>query len=85
MIKPLTCPVCKQTLPPQVTQSSATFPFCSSRCQSVDLYRWSEGKYAIVEDLSQRPDALLEHLEELESELEAGELSPDDEPRDDWS
>ncbi|MCA8989699.1 MAG: DNA gyrase inhibitor YacG, partial [Planctomycetaceae bacterium] len=52
MIKPLTCPVCEQPLPPQITQNSPTFPFCSVRCQHVDLYRWSEGKYAIVEDLA---------------------------------
>ena len=30
--------------------SQAQFPFCSPRCRQIDLYRWSEGKYAIVED-----------------------------------
>jgi endogenous inhibitor of DNA gyrase (YacG/DUF329 family) len=30
---------------------SALIPFCSERCQQIDLYRWSEGKYAIVEPI----------------------------------
>ena len=28
------------------------FPFCSERCQQIDLLRWSKGQYAIVEPLS---------------------------------
>ena len=32
-------------------EESALFPFCSVRCQQIDLYRWSEGKYAIVEPI----------------------------------
>ncbi len=64
MIKPLTCPVCNKALPPQVTQNSGVFPFCSARCKNVDLFRWSDGKYAIVEDLAQRPDILQEILED---------------------
>ncbi len=64
MIKPLTCPICDKPLPPQMTQDSGVFPFCSSRCKNVDLFRWSDGKYAIVEDLAQRPDILQEILED---------------------
>ncbi len=64
MIKPLTCPVCDKPLPPQVTRECGFFPFCSSRCKSIDLFRWTDGKYAIVEDLAQRPDLLQEILEE---------------------
>ena len=64
MIKPLTCPVCHKVLPPQVSQDSGVFPFCSARCKSVDLFRWTDGKYAIVEDLTQRPDLLREILED---------------------
>jgi len=66
VIKPLTCPVCDQPLPPQVTLESQSFPFCSLRCKSVDLFRWSEGKYAIVEDLADRPEILQEILENEE-------------------
>jgi len=76
MIKPLTCPVCRKTLPPQVTEKTETFPFCSDRCRNVDLFRWSEGKYSIVEDLADRPDVVEKHLEELERAFE--EETPDE-------
>lgn len=50
MIKPHCCPVCdKQMQGTPISQSQ--FPFCSDRCRQIDLYRWSEGKYAIVQDL----------------------------------
>ena len=64
MIKPLNCPVCDHVLPPQLTMNSPEFPFCSSRCKNVDLFRWGEGKYAIVEDLAERPDILEQILED---------------------
>jgi len=76
MIKPLTCPVCKRPIPPTSGPDDADFPFCSSRCRQVDLFRWSEGRYAIVEDLSERPDLLEQALEQLE---EADDLPEDEE------
>ena len=27
------------------------FPFCSERCKKVDLFRWFDGRYAVVEDV----------------------------------
>ena len=76
MIKPLTCPVCHKVLPPQVSQDSCVFPFCSVRCKSIDLFRWTDGKYAIVEDLAQRPDLLQQIMEDelLASDQEEEEL-----------
>jgi len=55
VIRPQTCPICKKELiasgaPPEF------FPFCSQRCRDVDLYRWSLGKYAIVESVD--PDQI---------------------------
>lgn len=47
MIKRQSCPVCKNELPDDLTYS----PFCSERCQKVDLFRWFEGKYAVVDQL----------------------------------
>lgn len=69
MIKPLTCPVCQQTLGSEGADSPL-FPFCSERCKSVDLFRWTEGKYAIVEDIADRPDVLAELIEEAERQAD---------------
>jgi len=41
------CPICKNTPPAQAESA----PFCSERCQKVDLFRWFEGKYTIVDQL----------------------------------
>ncbi len=54
MIRSQTCPICKKRL--TIDASSPLFPFCSDRCRQVDLYRWAEGKYAIVEPLDVLPD-----------------------------
>ena len=55
VIKSLTCPICKKELPPGAALESKWFPFCGERCRNVDLYRWTSGRYAIVEPL--KPDA----------------------------
>lgn len=52
MIRPQTCPICGKDLAAGAALESDHFPFCSKRCRQVDLYRWSEGKYAILEPLS---------------------------------
>ncbi len=48
------CPICKTK-----TQfnNSTVFPFCSQRCQQIDLLRWSKGQYAIIEPLD--PDSIV--------------------------
>lgn len=51
MIQALTCPICQAELPPGAVTESRWFPFCCERCRNVDLYRWSEGRYSIVEPL----------------------------------
>ncbi len=51
MISPQTCPICERALPPNASSALASFPFCSERCRNVDLWRWFEGHYAIVESL----------------------------------
>ena len=52
MIRPPTCPICDKELPPEAISGSATFPFCSKRCKQIDLYRWTQGEYAVVEELT---------------------------------
>ena len=56
MNKPPTCPICKKLLVGEGVLQSEYFPFCSERCRNVDLFRWSEGKYAIVEPLTELPE-----------------------------
>lgn len=51
MIKPHCCPVCDKQIAGSPATSQADFPFCSPRCREVDLFRWSSGRYAIVEDV----------------------------------
>ncbi|MFO0979588.1 MAG: DNA gyrase inhibitor YacG [Planctomycetaceae bacterium] len=59
----MTCPVCSKPVDPTETKSA---PFCSDRCRKVDFVRWWDGRYAIVEDLSNNPAA----LDKLASEFE---------------
>jgi endogenous inhibitor of DNA gyrase (YacG/DUF329 family) len=57
VIRPLTCPVCQKEIAPASEAEAKWLPFCSERCQNVDLFRWSEGRYAIVEPLMPAHDA----------------------------
>ncbi|MBC7818002.1 MAG: DNA gyrase inhibitor YacG [Planctomycetaceae bacterium] len=56
MSKTTTCPICRKTLASDAARESEYFPFCSERCRHVDFFRWSEGKYAIVEPLTELPE-----------------------------
>ena len=60
MVRPTTCPICEAAVSASAATDSSFFPFCSERCRNVDLLRWSDGKYAIVEPLS--PDQMIEKL-----------------------
>jgi len=67
MIRPSSCPICKKAVPAPLERQPNWFPFCSERCRQVDLLRWCEGKYAIVEPLSPEQMAEIE-FEDSESE-----------------
>lgn len=58
MIHVIDCPICRRPLAPTAASDSPLFPFCSKRCQQIDLLRWTEGRYAVVEPLT--IDRLLE-------------------------
>lgn len=47
MSKPVnpTCPICHAPCPTQADNKA--YPFCSHRCQLVDLGRWLDGEYRI--------------------------------------
>ncbi len=52
MIRPPSCPICKKPLPTEPAETVAqNAPFCSERCRQIDLLRWFDGRYAIVEPL----------------------------------
>lgn len=55
---PSTCAICGKALDDGAAQSSPLYPFCSKRCKEVDLLRWCDGRYTVVNDMD--PDALLE-------------------------
>jgi endogenous inhibitor of DNA gyrase (YacG/DUF329 family) len=51
------CPICQAAVPPRAENKA--YPFCSQRCQLVDLSRWLDGDYHIpgepVDDIAAFP------------------------------
>jgi endogenous inhibitor of DNA gyrase (YacG/DUF329 family) len=42
------CPICKKpVVAPTDSETKSAYPFCSERCQLIDLGRWLDGKYQI--------------------------------------
>jgi len=68
MVRPQTCPICEKQLAHDAAIDSPLFPFCSVRCKQIDLHRWTEGRYTIVETAT---------LEELIEEQARAELERD--------
>ncbi|MHC4840256.1 MAG: DNA gyrase inhibitor YacG [Planctomycetota bacterium] len=62
--KSKTCPECKKRFSYASVLKHKYFPFCSEPCKNIDLARWFEGEYGVVEDLAQGLD------------LKAGGLDP---------
>jgi uncharacterized protein len=44
----LRCPTCKK---PAAPEAASYWPFCSERCQMIDLGQWFEEKYTITESI----------------------------------
>lgn len=61
MIRPHRCPVCDREFTPRDEAAEALFPFCSDRCRQVDLVRWWDGRYRIVEDVDPQMAELMQH------------------------
>jgi endogenous inhibitor of DNA gyrase (YacG/DUF329 family) len=52
MIRIVTCPICDRPLiSERQPEPPPTFPFCSVRCRQIDLQRWFDAKYQIVEPM----------------------------------
>lgn len=48
----MTCPTCKK---PSRKEGNKLFPFCSERCQLVDLGRWLDEEYRIPDSEAPPP------------------------------
>ena len=46
-MKKITCPICDKPMDGQGPKEWPNWPFCSKRCQMVDLGRWLGGAYRI--------------------------------------
>ncbi|VAX40914.1 hypothetical protein MNBD_PLANCTO02-2267 [hydrothermal vent metagenome] len=69
MISSQTCPICKKELSANTTMLSPLFPFCSKRCKQVDLLRWDNEEYAVVDPIS--PENMTEEMaEQFEEEIQ---------------
>ncbi len=55
------CPVCKN----KSSNDIKILPFCSSRCKSIDLYKWFSGNYSVL--VVEYDDINEEELEKLNS------------------
>lgn len=52
-MKTLPCPICKKPVEePAPDAPRGHFPFCSGRCQSIDLGRWLDGAYRIPAEVT---------------------------------
>jgi endogenous inhibitor of DNA gyrase (YacG/DUF329 family) len=74
MIRLPECPICGKAVAHLQDSEEDYSPFCSRRCKEVDLFRWCEGKYAIVEPLA-RPGEEDEMI--AEEPIESDEFEPD--------
>ena len=41
------CPICSKPYEIATIDDLPSFPFCSQRCQLIDLGRWADGRYVI--------------------------------------
>ena len=53
------CPICKKPVdePKEGEAPSPHFPFCSDRCELVDLNRWLTGRYQVPAERDDPPRA----------------------------
>lgn len=49
----MTCPTCGQHFDPSLVVS---MPFCSSRCQHIDLGRWLDEQFGLPVEPEEEPD-----------------------------
>jgi endogenous inhibitor of DNA gyrase (YacG/DUF329 family) len=77
MIQAHRCPVCEKTFDTSAEPGSRLFPFCSDRCRKVDLFRWFDGRYAVVEDVDPMVAEFLKDDPDIKVQGEGMESSGD--------
>lgn len=63
--RPPRCPICRGEAS---AQRNPSFPFCSERCQMVDLGRWLNEEYTLPAPLTERDLGALEQLIEAQEQ-----------------
>jgi endogenous inhibitor of DNA gyrase (YacG/DUF329 family) len=54
MIK-VRCPICDRVMTGETSAEWPQFPFCSSRCRTIDLGRWLGENYRVVPEGATEP------------------------------
>lgn len=72
MIKPHRCPICEKQFPASEEPGQSNFPFCSKRCRNVDLFRWFDGRYQVVEEVDPMVAEFLKQDPDIKVEGEDG-------------
>ena len=49
------CPTCRSVFSVERLDQASYRPFCSERCQLVDLYHWFRGDYRISDPIPEEP------------------------------
>ncbi len=52
----LRCPICRKN----VNSDDAEFPFCGSRCRTIDLGKWASGDYVISSPVTDAEELIRE-------------------------
>ena len=63
----LECPICRRNVTYQTPEEISFRPFCSRRCQLIDLGKWLNEEYRVSEELTP----------ELEDEIQPNRPVPD--------
>lgn len=67
MIRKHSCPICEKDFDARAADPDSYYPFCSDRCKKVDFFRWWDGRYTVVQDITD--ESMIENL--LEENPEA--------------
>lgn len=72
------CPICQATCPPRAENKA--HPFCSQRCQLIDLGHWLDGDYRIpgepVDDIPALPGDVDARGHDLDDDPDGDDVLP---------